>query len=75
MAMFGKSNPPAAGPSVATDAIEQNVQVVEATHTGKDRVAEAVENGEKLNSDSKDVKLVKEPTAGLGNYFVSVPKT
>ena len=74
MAIFEKSNPPASGPSVATDAAEQNVQIVQATHTDKDRVADTVEKDEEVNGESKDVQSAKEPTAGLGNYFVSAPK-
>ena len=66
MAIFKKSKPSPPSASVAADAIEQNVQVVEAATTEKDQVAESA--GKKEENEVKDEK--KKPKASLGNYFV-----
>jgi ATP-binding cassette subfamily B (MDR/TAP) protein 1 len=70
MAIFGKpkASPPSA--SIATDAIEQNIQVLENATGEKDRVAESPQSEEK--KDDLDEKAKKKPTASLGNYFVRV---
>ncbi|KAF2193244.1 lipid A export ATP-binding/permease protein-like protein msbA [Zopfia rhizophila CBS 207.26] len=66
MAIFEKSRPAPPPASVATDAIEQSAQVVEATANEKYRVADSAANDEK--GDGKDKKDDK-PKASLKNYF------
>ncbi|KAF2472924.1 P-loop containing nucleoside triphosphate hydrolase protein [Lindgomyces ingoldianus] len=66
MAIFKKGKPPPASASVATDVVEQNIQVVEATTSTKDDVSSSSEKNEKI--EGKD-KKEKKPQASLGNYF------
>jgi hypothetical protein len=70
MAIFGKTkaSPPSA--SVATDATEQNAQILENTTGEKNIVAESAQNDER--KDVLDEKEKEKPTASLGNYFVSL---
>lgn len=69
MAIFkrDKALPPSA--TVASDAVEQNAQIVERATGDNDRVAESLQNDEK--TDVIDEKEKKKPTATIGNYFVS----
>ncbi|KAF2262188.1 leptomycin B resistance protein pmd1 [Lojkania enalia] len=66
MAIFKSSKPVRPKASVATDAVEQDIQIASAASTEKDLVAETAEN--KGTNDVKD-KEKKKPQAGLGNYF------
>lgn len=70
MAMFGKNKVSPHSATVAADAVEQNIQVVENATAEKDRVAESAQDNKK--NDVEDKKEKKKPTASIGNYFVSV---
>ena len=71
MAIFGKSKAPPPSASVATDAIEQSIQVAEDAGAEKDRVAESAQDRENGTVGDQKEKEKEAAQASLVNYFVS----
>ncbi|KAF1996643.1 leptomycin B resistance protein pmd1 [Amniculicola lignicola CBS 123094] len=67
MAIFKSTK--AAPAATAADAIEPELQVVDATMKEKDHVAETAENKETVDAKEVEEKKKKKPQAGMGNYF------